>query len=344
MMIDAKAGRMKFGGRDAVVLGGLFVLVVMVCVARLLIGNEICWPNDEILRLRSFRLVSGLTVGAALSVAGVLLQALLRNPLASPYILGVSSGAALGWVAGKIGWVVVLGWVIGDAAWSGMLAGYLAILSPLAGALATLVVIYVLAQKRGQLDPLGLLLVGVIVNAINGAIIMFIHYRDPHGLGVDLNRWMMGYINEGISWGVLWCMAGVVLCGILIAVVMGRSVDVATFSDAEAHALGLHLPRLRLGMFGLAGLLTAASVQLAGPIGFVGLVCPHIVRLMIGPRHTLLLIGGALAGGALVVGADTLIKLLDMGKGLMPLGVLMVVIGGPVFLWMLRGQLGRGSE
>ena len=129
--------------------------------------------------------------------------------------------------------------------------------------------------------------------------------------------------------------------------------DVAVFSDTEAHALGVDVRRLRLVLFMLAGLLTAGSVLLAGPIGFVGLICPHLVRLAIGPRHRALIAGSALAGAALMIAADTMVKLLaspqvaswlgTSNQGLLPIGVLTAMIGGPLFLWMLRPHLGRGG-
>ncbi len=289
------------------------------------------WPGWEVLiDIRAHRLAIGLTAGAALAVAGALLQALLRNPLASPYILGVSSGAALGVVAAMAGWLTFL-----HAAAEPIAA--------LAAALLTLIFIYLLAQKRGWIDPLGLLLVGVIVNAINGAAIMFIHYLDPLGMGVDLNRWMLGYIAEGRSMWLVAVAAVGTLVGVTVSALLGRSIDVATFSDAEAHSLGLHLGRLRLGLFVVAGLLTAGAVLLVGPVGFVGLICPHAVRLVIGPRHTPLVIGSALCGALLVVGADVAIDIVDLGQGRMPVGIIMALIGGPVFLWMLRAQLGRGG-
>jgi iron complex transport system permease protein len=328
-MIQPPTRRPTFDRRDALVIAFFAALLVIVAVARLYIGDTNGFGNWPVLKLRGYRLLSGLSVGAALAVSGTLLQALMRNPLASPYLLGISSGAALGVVASHLGMLAFLGYFAGPAC-------------AVIAALGTLLIIYLLAQKRGWIDPLGLLLVGVIVNAILGAIIMFIHYREPQGLGLDITRWMLGYIDEGLSVFVITGVAGLTALGVAVASLLGRSIDVATFSDAEAHALGLHLPRLRLGMFALAGVLTAGSVMLAGPIGFVGLVCPHIVRVLVGPRHTPLILGAALAGSALVVGTDTAIKLVDLG--LMPIGILMAMIGGPVFLWMLRPQLGRGAD
>jgi len=333
----ARPGR----GRSVTVLLVLLVLLCIVSVLRLVTGETFGWPgSNEVLSLRIDRLLIGLTVGAGLAVAGALLQGLLRNPLASPYILGVSSGAALGVMVGWMGWLAVIGPVDDH-------------LAALGGAAVTLVIVLLLAQKRGRLDPLGLLLVGVIVNAINGAAIMFINYLSPHGLRGNMALWLLGYFNEDVASEVLYTFGGTGLTTlhlaagatglcIIAAVAMGRGLDVASFADDEAHAMGVNLALLRLVMFALAGVMTAAAVVLAGPIGFVGLICPHIVRLAAGPHHRTLLIGSALAGAGLIVGADVAVKQLDVGQGMMPIGVLTALIGGPVFVILLRPQLGRG--
>jgi iron complex transport system permease protein len=329
-MSDTPAALHHFSRRAWVLIILLGVMLIGVAVVRMVIGDVSLMDQPQAFMLRGHRLAIAMIVGAALSVAGVLLQALLRNPLASPYILGISSGAALGVFAARVGYLAALAWAAQQV-------------GALGGGLATLVVIYLLAQKRGHIDPLGLLLVGVIVNAFNGAAIMFINYLDPHGMGVELMKWMMGHIDENLPRAVVAFSAVIVLLSVAAAARLGRSIDVATFSDAEAHAMGLNLSRLRLGMFALAGVLTAVSVWLAGPVGFVGLICPHAMRMLLGPSHVPLIITSAMAGAVLVVAADTLVKLTDLGQGMMPVGVLMVLIGGPVFLVMLRGQLGRSN-
>jgi len=325
---------MSVSGKDMLVLIILAALLAGACIARLMVGESFGWPDSaDILAVRRDRLMIALTVGVSLSVAGVLFQALLRNPLASPYVLGISSGAAVG---------VMIAW----AGWLPFLAGASTHLAAAAGAMATMFAVYLLAQKNGRVDPVGLLLVGVIANAINGAAILFINYVNPMGMRGDMVRWMMGYINDNIAVDMVLLVGGVTLVGLLLAVALGRAMDVATFSDAESQSLGLSLGRLRITLFTVAGLLTAGSVMLAGPVGFVGLVCPHMVRTLVGPSHRILLIGSALTGGMIVVAADTLIKLLatEANIGLMPVGVLMALIGGPAFLFMLRPHLGRGVD
>jgi len=336
--------------RAGVVLIGLGVVLAIACVLRLVVGESIGVPGETVFRWRLERLLIGVSVGAALAVGGVLLQALLRNALASPYILGISSGAAVG-VMGTT-YLAEIG-LLGASSAIALGANHA---GAVLGAIATLAVVYMLSQKGGFVDPLGLLLVGVVVNAINGAAIMFINYMVPHQLRPNLAVWMMGYFNEHATLPSMWPWRAafwgspiiivliVTAAGIAVAVKLSRSMDVATLGDDEAESVGLNLPRLRLALFTLAGVLTAGTVVLAGPIGFVGLICPHLVRVMVGPGHRVLVIGSALAGAALLVGADVLIRLADVGQGLMPIGVLTALIGGPVFLWMLRPKLGRGVD
>lgn len=314
-------------------------LVLAVSVLRLLVGEAM--PRDgqggvdwamfaRFIELRADRVLMGLVVGAALGVSGTILQALLRNPLASPYILGVSSGAALGVMVCLAGWL----WFLGPVA------------TPLAaftGASATMAMVYAFAQKRGCVDPIGLLLVGVIVNALNGAAIMFINYLNPNGLRSDMVRWMMGSLDEGVSRATTLGIGAVVLLGTWLCSSLGRAMDAGSFSDSEARSMGVNIHRMRLTLFSMAGLMTAGSVMIAGPIGFVGLIAPHLVRLLIGPMHGPLVIGSALMGAALVVLADAAVKYVavEWQIGQMPLGVITALVGGPFFIAMLRPQLGR---
>lgn len=319
-----------------VILSGVLAASAL---ARLLIGEVCGWPGPDILALRLKRLALGLGVGVALAVSGALLQAVLRNPLASPYVLGLSSGATLG---------VLLASFLPAAAWGAAADFGADHTAALLGALAVMAVVYVLGQRRGRLDPVGLLLVGVIVNAINGAAIMFLSHLTPNPELGQVTRWMLGYLNEDASWAEIGFVGAATLAGTALAARLGPALDVSTLSSAEARSLGLRLERLRLVVFVLAGFLTAGSVLLAGPIGFVGLIAPHLARLALGPRHRMLVVGAALAGGALVVSADAAVKLIDvilpLGGGLLPVGVLTALVGGPVFLGLLRSQLGRGDE
>jgi iron complex transport system permease protein len=275
-------------------------------------------------------MVVGVVVGASLSTAGVLLQALLRNPLASPFILGISSGAGLGvmaalYFAHETGRALAVGPSIPATA----------------GALATLGIVYALARRRGWLDPVSLVLIGVVMSTICAAGIMFFQHLVTTGLLGDFTRWLMGSIPEGAPARTLLGSGAVAVIGVAVAALMGRAMDAATLGDDEARSVGLKLRPLRVAMFVLAGVLTAMTVALAGPIGFVGLIAPHLGRLVLGPKHTPLVIGAALIGIVLVVGADVVRQAIDLGGGRMPIGIFTALIGGPVFIWLLR--TGRGG-
>jgi len=324
--------------RHLVGLAVLALLAVAASVLRILIDRSLegdvtlALPRPEYAWIRWTALAVGASVGAGLATSGVLLQALLRNPLASPFILGISAGAGLGVMVALYADHVLEIRVLGPGA---------EMLPAFAGALAVLGTVYMLAQRRGWLDPVSLVLVGVIVSAICGALIMFLQHLVPAGLHGEITRWMMGRIPESVPGPTLAVAGGLSVAGVVIATIMGRAMDAATLGDDEARSVGLALGRLRLWMFALAGALTAGAVALCGPIAFVGLIAPHATRLVLGPRHGRLVLGSAFVGVALVVGADVSRQAIDLGGGRMPIGVFTALIGGPAFIWLLRS--GRGQ-
>lgn len=329
--------------RRAVGLSVLAALALGAAVLRILIDRDLdgsvslSAPDPSYAWVRWTALAVGATVGASLGTSGVLLQALLRNPLASPFILGISAGAGLGVMVAMYA-AHEAGSQAAPPVWA---TGGSYLLPSLAGALAVLGTVYGLSQRRGWLDPVSLVLIGVIVSAICGALIMLLQHLVPTGLHGELTRWMMGRIPESTAPVTLAAAGGLSVAGLVVAAVMGRSMDAATLGDDEARSVGLSLGPLRVWMFVLAGALTAGSVALCGPIAFVGLIAPHAARLVLGPRHTILVVGAALAGIILVVGADVGRQATQLGGGRMPIGVFTALIGGPSFIWLLR--TGRGQ-
>lgn len=324
--------------RQVLGLAVLAGLVVLICLLRMFIDRDpsgalgLAWPDPSYARFRWTPMLNGIIAGTALAVSGVLLQALLRNPLASPFILGASSGAGLGVMA-----ALYVAHATGTAAPA--VAG--STLPAIAGALSTLGVVYALGQRRGWVDPVSLILIGVVVSTICSAGIMFFQHLVPTGLRGEFTTWLMGHVPEGTSLGALALAGSLSGAGLAAAVSMGRSMDAATLADDEARSVGLAIGRQRLTMFVLAGILAAVAVAVVGPIGFVGLIAPHVARLILGPRHGLLALGAALCGVVLLVGADVARQALDLGAGRMPPGIFTAVIGGPVFIWLLltgRGQ------
>jgi len=331
----------KSGLRTVVVVSLLVLVMLTAVAARLLIGSaDLGWPTgvhgDIVVRDRVMRMLIGLIVGVALSVSGVSLQTLLRNPLAEPYILGLSTGAGAGIMVQSY-----LHYLIRDELAVGTNAGGAVI-----GAATIMLIVFLAGRRRGVIDPLGLLLTGVVLSTICGALILMMNYLvGPGGIRDDISRWMMGNLDGDAGGLSIMLLGSVTAIGLVVLIYFSRAMDVATTSDAEAGSLGVNLPRLRAMLFAVASLLAAGAVVLAGPIAFVGLVCPHIARLMLGPRHGPLLIGSALLGAALVITADTASAGLHLwlGIGLMPIGIFTAIVGGPAFLWMLRPQLGRGD-
>lgn len=331
------AGRLT--RRQIVGFCALICIALLVAVLRVLIyrdpvarGIHFDWPAGDIAAIRLTALLAGVIVGTSLSVSGVMLQALLRNPLAEPFILGLSSGAGLG---------VMAAMYIAHANGGDERLAAARTEPAVLGALATLAVVYALGQRRGWLDPVTLVLVGVIVSTICGAGIVFFQHLVPTGLRGEFTTWLMGHIPERIGALPMVIAAALGGGGLAVGLWLGRAMDAATLGDEEARSVGLSIGSLRLWMFALAGAMAAATVTLAGPIGFVGLIGPHAARLILGPKHTPLVLGAALCGIILIVGADVARQAIDLGAGRMPIGIFTAAIGGPAFIWLLLS--GRGQ-
>lgn len=329
-MADAR----RVGVWWVVALGG--TALGAVAAARLAVGplGIDALREPAVFRVRVTSVVIAAIVGAALAISGAILQTMVRNVLASPWILGLSSGAGLG--------------ITVELYLRHRLSGTIEVspsgLSPLfalSGAAGALAVVYTLARHRGVLDPTGLVLIGVVISVTCGAASMFVQNLLPDaGLAASV-RWTMGRIDDHASDWVLVGGAAIVACGLAAALLSARSLDAMSFSDDEAVSLGIDVGRVRRRMFIIAAALSAAAVVIAGPIGFVGLVCPHAVRLVAGPRHVTLLVGSALLGAAALVTADLGTALVTTPTGRMPVGVVTAIIGGPLFIVLLRGSLER---
>ncbi|MFK7883008.1 MAG: FecCD family ABC transporter permease [Phycisphaerales bacterium] len=299
------------------------LVAILACLVRLLVGGEsLGWPGSSvILELRVNRVLAGAAVGAGLAIAGVLLQSLLRNPLAAPDLLGLSAGA---------GFAVTLFSLLTGAAVGVASSAVPALL----GAVVVLGFIWILSQRRGLIDPITMILIGVILAVLLGSGASLLRSLMPDQ-GQSAARWMMGSISDSTGratiWGV-WAMVGVV--GVQ-SWWMGRRFDASSLGQDEARSSGVPVRTVRVVQLVGAGALTAGTIVLAGPIGFVGLVCPHAARMILGPSHRGLIVGAACAGVALVVGADALVKAMPGPAGRIPVGVITSLIGGPVFLVIL---------
>lgn len=315
--------------RAVPILIGLLVLAGVAYWLRLRVGGPLPPGSDQILEFRAQRATAGLIVGIGLATAGVLLQCLFRNPLASPELLGMSSGAGVAVMIWQLG-AYHAGLGIAQSGMANIGAGI-----ALPGAVGALALTYLLSQRRGRVEPVSLILTGVIVGIIAAALISLIQQLLPDR-GVAASRLLLGAINDDVRWWGIATAGVVTIACALWAWGRGKAFDVASLSDDEARSLGVALGRLRIELFVLAGVLTSVTFAIAGPVAFVGLVCPHLVRLLIGPSHRRLVIGAALLGGAMVVFADCLVRSIDFGSGRLPISVLTALIGGPVLIWMLR--------
>ncbi len=272
-------------------------------------------------QLRLPRALAALVCGGLLAVAGCLMQILLRNPLADPSILGVSGGAAT---------AALLAISFGL---SGTAVSQLAFL----GALGAMSLVLLLADVRQHWDNTRLLLTGVVVAAGWGACISFILTMSPDKRVHSMLFWLMGDLSDA---PVPWLAGAGLLLALVLATAMGRHLNVLMRGELQARALGVPVTGLRLSLYLLACLTTALAVTLGGTLGFVGLVVPHLLRLLGVVDHRLLVPACALLGGALVMLADTLARSL-LAPVQLPVGVVTAFLGVPVFLWILRRSGGH---
>lgn len=325
-----------------VVLGGI---VALAAIGRLLIGRAIGedggiqatvgWPSGVVLELRASSILAASIAGAALGLSGLAFQNLLRNPLASPWVLGVSSGAGFGVMVGA--WLAT---VPGAGALAGVLLFGAGLPGAAVGALAAIAVVWWLSGRLGGFDPISLVLCGVVVNSTFAAGTMLLQHLSPNGVRGDFTTWMMGRIPELLpGWLAVLGVAAIIVVGGL-AWWWASTLDAAGLEDDEASSVGVPLPRLRRGLMVSGGGLATLAVVMVGPIAFVGLLAPHAARLLVGSAHRAVVPASAMAGGGVLIVADLVRQVLDLGGGRMPVGILTALVGGPVFLWLLVRRRG----
>lgn len=309
---------------------GVLSLFVALCVGEAGWGLP-DWRTPSgaaLLSLRGHRAMAGFLVGAALSAAGAVLQGLLRNPLADPYVLGVSSGAGLG-AAGAIltGWTLASVWALPVAAF--------------AGGLAALGLVYLLAAAGRESPSLyGLLLSGVIVSAMGSSLLMMlVSFAPAHGMHGIL-WWMLGNLQSA-GRELLLATGGLVLLALVAMGALGHMLNALSLGRDQAHHLGVRTRVVTLTGLALASLLTAAAVALAGIVAFVGLVVPHAARAWLGPDQRRLPLGAALMGGVFLVLCDIAGRTLAAPREI-PIGVITSLLGGPFFLYVLVRRRARG--
>ncbi|AHI01052.1 iron ABC transporter permease [Kutzneria viridogrisea] len=280
-----------------------------------LVADQIVW------RIRLPRVLLAALCGAGLAVAGVVLQALVANPLADPYVLGVSSGSSLG---------AALVFTLGAGALGGLGVSSAAFL----GAMIAVALVFALGQRRGRLAPTRLVLAGVAVGYLFSAATSYVQLSAaPNELRL-LMFWLLGSV-AGAQWSQLSIVAVVVVASVLLLVLYGRRLNALLTGDESAAALGVDVRKLRIGLLLLASLLTGTLIAVSGGIGFVGLMIPHLVRLVVGSDHRRVLPVAALFGAVYLVLVDLISRTVDSPNEL-PLGIFTAAFGAPFFLWLLR--------
>lgn len=322
-----------FSSKHIYLFAVLVASAILIFIISLLIGSvdisikqllHALWVRDDslvsnvVFELRLPRTVVGFMVGAMLALAGALMQVLLRNPLAEPYVLGVSGGASaavlIAMLSGLSGF-----WISGSAFF---------------GAMISMLLVFGLAHGRGDWSPARLLLTGVVIAAGWGALISLILSITQGTQLRGMLFWLMGDLSYAHY--THWALIVLIVC-LVVSMMISRNLNILARGELQAATLGVSPKKIRYLVYFLSSLLAATSVTLAGNVGFVGLIVPHAIRLMLGSDHRILLPAAFLLGGCLVMLADCLARTVIAPQQL-PVGVLTAIIGIPVFLVLLRRQ------
>jgi len=322
-----------FSSKHIYLFAGLVISTILIFIISLSIGSvdisikqllQALWDQDDslasnvVLDLRFPRTVVGFMVGAMLALAGALMQVLLRNPLAEPYVLGVSGGASA---------AVLIAMLSG-------LSGFLIPGSAFLGAMLSMLLVFGLAHGKGDWSPARLLLTGVVIAAGWGALISLILSISQGTQLRGMLFWLMGDLSYAHY--THWALLVLIVC-LLVSMMISRNLNILARGELQAATLGVSPKKIRYLVYFLSSLLAATAVTLAGNVGFVGLIVPHAIRLMVGSDHRILLPAAFLLGGCLVMLADCLARTIIAPQQL-PVGVLTAIIGIPAFLVLLRRQ------
>ncbi|MBN1817745.1 MAG: iron ABC transporter permease, partial [Sedimentisphaerales bacterium] len=324
-----------------VLLVGVMVLCCLVGTQEVSLRGVFAGPGTSerpnldyeiVVRIRLPRLILAAAIGLALAASGAVFQALLRNPLADPYILGVSSGAGLGAIIAVMSGIQ---WAV----WWGSPVALFAFI----GAMATICLVWLIGKAAGRGNMTSLLLAGVVVNAFLSAVIMFlISVAKSDQLHTTI-FWLMGNLNSAAleETRVIWLTLGLTMAGVFVLFLLGAKLNIISFGDSDAHSVGVSVVTVQRIAFAVAGLITAVAVSFSGLIGFIGLIVPHAVRLVLGADHRRLIPLSAILGGVFLMAADTFARII-VAPAELPVGVVTALVGGPFFLVLLVRYARRG--
>ena len=317
----------EFKSKRVLITLALLILVLMIAFAISLMNGaaRMDWQTPEgrfiLFQIRLPRTLLALLVGMALSLAGAVFQALLRNPLADPHLLGVSAGGALGVVIGS-------GFLM-----AGQLAFSIPVLS-LLGSLLAVVVVYRFSLRKGALSLYTLLLIGVVMNSVFISTIVFFQSLVRSDELMTVLFWLLGNLSF-TNYSRLLAVAVILLAAAVPLILQARKLNILSFGESTAHSLGVPVEQTKRTVFFLAALLTGISVSVSGIIGFVGLVVPHLARLLFGSDYRKLLPTCALLGGIVLILSDTLARTMIAPQEL-PVGVVTSFLGAPFFIYFLK--------
>lgn len=278
------------------------------------LGESVLWD------VRFPRVVLAGLIGASLGCAGALMQGIFGNPLAEPGTIGVSAGAATGAATS-----IVLG-ITTFGSWTTTISAFL-------GGLVTTLAVYAVARAGGRTEVVTLVLVGIAVNAFTGAAIGLLTFYSTDEQLRSITFWNLGSVASA-AWPAVWAVAPCAIVGLVVAQRFARPLDLLALGEKPARHLGVNVERLRVAAILVVALLTASAVAVAGAISFIGLVVPHLIRMIAGPGHRVLIPASALGGAIMVIGAD-LIARTAAAPAEIPLGSITALLGGPFFFWLI---------
>lgn len=324
VIVSAGVGAMYIKPLDILrILGSQLGLVIL--------PEEASTAENVLLWIRLPRVVMGVMIGAGLAVSGMSMQALFRNPLADPTIMGITSGATLSAVA-----CIVLLSASSVAYTEGVLGFYTLNIATFIGTCITTMIIYQFSRSGGKTVVTTMLLGGIAVNAICSSLTGFIIYTANDQQLRDITFWMLGSLG-GASWNTVLGVLPFISIALLILPGLSKSLNAFALGESEAVYLGVNTSRMKFYVIALTAMSVGSAVAVAGMIGFVGLIVPHILRLWLGPDNRMLVITSALTGGILLTLSDLLSRTLVMPTEL-PIGIVTAILGGPVFIWLITKE------
>ncbi len=324
-------------------------VLVIACIANLAIGasgaslwkalSDLATGQDISLRdkvvlwdIRAPRVLMACLVGASLAVSGAIMQGLFRNPLADPGIVGVSAGAGLGAIV-----AIVLGGFL-PAVITQHLGYYIVPAAAFLGGWASTLLLYRVATRKGRTSVATMLLAGIALGALSGAISGVMIYIADDAQLRDLTFWSMGSL-AGATWSKVLTSAPLMLLALFVSPFLARSLNGLALGEAAANHIGIPVQRMKNIAIMTVAAATGAAVAVSGGIGFVGIVVPHVLRLLVGPDHKYLLINSAILGAVMLLVADAISRVI-IAPAELPIGIITATIGGPFFLWILLRQRG----